>query len=68
MSKLNDKAIFNKAFNIEFKGYAMKEVDAFLDEIILDYQFFQLEASKYQENLHKLQQQNASLQAKVIEL
>jgi cell division initiation protein len=68
MSKLNDKAIYSKEFNVEFKGYSMKEVDAFLDEIILDYQNFHLESSKYQDNLQKLQQQNASLQAKIIEL
>ncbi len=68
MAKLNDKVIFGKEFNVEFKGYSMKEVDSFLDEIILDYQDFHLELSKNQDAQQKLQQQNASLQAKVLEL
>lgn len=68
MSKNTDKTIFEKEFNVEFKGYSMIEVDAFLDEVILDYQNFQLELSKANETIGKLQQQIASHQAKILEL
>lgn len=65
--KLSDQAIYNKEFNIEFKGYSMLEVDAFLDEVILDYQNFQLQFEKAAELIQQLQRTNASLQAKLIE-
>jgi DivIVA domain-containing protein len=68
MSKNSDKTIFEKEFNVEFKGYSMIEVDAFLDEIILDFQSFQLELNKANETIAKLQQQNVSYQAKILEL
>ena len=68
MTKLNDKIIFEKEFNVEFKGYSMIEVDALLDQVILDYQNFELELSKNQDTIQKLQQQIASYQAKVLEL
>lgn len=67
MAKLTDQIIFNKSFNVEFKGYSTLEVDTFLDQVILDYQYFQFEIKKMQESLQTLQQQNASLQARLIE-
>ena len=67
MAKLTDQIIFNKSFNVEFKGYSTLEVDTFLDQVILDYQYFQFEIKKMQESLHSLQQQNAVLQARLIE-
>lgn len=67
MSKLNEQAIYNKEFNVEFKGYSMIEVDAYLDQIILDYQYFNFELQKSKEIIQSLQQQNAILQSKVIE-
>lgn len=67
MSKLNEQAIYNKEFNVEFKGYSMVEVDAYLDQVILDYQYFNFELQKSKEIIQSLQQQNALLQAKLIE-
>ena len=67
MAKLTDQIIFNKSFNVEFKGYSTLEVDTFLDQVILDYQYFQFEMKKMQESLQSLQQQNAVLQARLIE-
>lgn len=67
MAKLTDHTILNKSFNVEFKGYSTLEVDTFLDQVILDYQYFQFEMKKMQENLQALQQQNAVLQARLIE-
>ncbi|MHB8097589.1 MAG: DivIVA domain-containing protein [Erysipelotrichaceae bacterium] len=67
MSKLNEQAIYNKEFNVEFKGYSTLEVDTFLDQIILDYQYFNFELQKAKEIIQQLQQQNALLQSKLIE-
>lgn len=67
MSKLNEQAIYNKEFNVEFKGYSTLEVDTFLDQVILDYQYFNFELQKAKEIIQQLQQQNAVLQSKLIE-
>jgi len=67
MSKLNEQAIFSKEFNVEFKGYSTLEVDTFLDQVILDYQYFNFELQKAKEIIQQLQQQNALLQSKLIE-
>jgi len=67
MSKLNEQTILNKEFNVEFKGYSMLEVDSFLDQVILDYQYFSFELQKSKEIILTLQQQNALLQSKLIE-
>lgn len=67
MPKLNEQAIFNKEFNVEFKGYSTLEVDTFLDQVIQDYQFFSFELQKAKEIIQQLQQQNAILQSKLIE-
>lgn len=37
---LTPEAILNKEFRIDTRGYRLKEVDQFLDEIIADYQAF----------------------------
>ena len=38
---LNIEKILNKQFKIDLKGYKMREVDAFLDAVIEDYNKFQ---------------------------
>ena len=37
---LTPEEILNKEFRIDTRGYRLKEVDQFLDEIIADYQTF----------------------------
>ena len=37
---LTPQEIFNKKFKIDMRGYSLKEVDQFLDEIIGDYEQF----------------------------
>lgn len=37
---LSAEAVYNKDFKVDTKGYRIKEVDAFLDEIIKDYEKF----------------------------
>ena len=38
--QLNAKAILDKQFNVDLKGYAPREVDEFLDKVIADYQTY----------------------------
>ena len=38
--KLTPEEILNKEFRIDTRGYRLKEVDQFLDEIIADYQTY----------------------------
>ena len=66
--KHSAKSIYDHSFNVEFKGYSMVEVDAFLDQIILDYQRFESESTKSMLTIQELQKTNANLQAKIIEL
>lgn len=66
--KHSSKGIYEKSFNIEFKGYSMLEVDQFLDEIIIDYTFFESQLEKANEMIQDLQQKNAQLQAMMIEV
>jgi len=68
LSKLSVENIYNKEFNIEFKGYSVVEVDAYLDEIIKDYQNFYDQLDKAYQTIKDLQHQNAILQAKAIDL
>ncbi|AMC93215.1 cell division protein [Erysipelothrix larvae] len=39
--KLTVDMILNKEFHIDFKGYNAQEVDAFLDDVMKDYEAFQ---------------------------
>jgi len=58
---LSTKDILNKQFNRSFRGFDIEEVDAFLDQIIRDYDAFQKEISY-------LQSENERLLNKVDEL
>ena len=59
--QLSTKDILNKQFNRSFRGFDIEEVDAFLDQIIRDYDAFQKEISY-------LQSENERLLNKVDEL
>ena len=58
---LSTKDILNKQFKRSFRGFDIEEVDAFLDQIIRDYDTFQKEISY-------LQSENERLLNKVDEL
>ena len=45
---LTPQDILNKEFKIDIKGYSPKEVDAFLDEIIGDYETFNSIVAQYE--------------------
>ena len=60
--------IYDKDFTLEFKGYSPVEVDAFLDQIIQDYQTFEETVEKSQERILQLEKANAALKATIVEL
>ena len=69
---LTSKDILEKDFKIDTRGFRIKEVDAFLDEIIEDYEHFdkvikeyEEEKSKMQEEISKLEQENRNLKASI---
>jgi cell division initiation protein len=49
--------IHNKLFERGFRGYKMEEVDAFLDEIIRDYESFLRENKELKETLARMQEE-----------
>ena len=59
--KLTAQEILDKEFPIDFKGYCAKEVDAFLDAVLDDYQ-------SYDENIEALEKKIAELEKQVSEL
>ncbi|MBP3890728.1 MAG: DivIVA domain-containing protein [Solobacterium sp.] len=65
---LDLQTIYDKEFNVDFKGYNPSEVDAFLDLIIQDYQTYQDITSELNQKIAELERTNASLRAKLIEV
>ena len=51
---LSTKDILNKQFKRSFRGFDIEEVDAFLDQIIRDYDTFQKEISYLQSENERL--------------
>lgn len=60
--------VFEKQFNIDFKGYSSTEVDEFLDLVIADYQEYEKMIHSLGERLQEYEKQVTSLKAKVVEL
>ena len=50
---LNSSIILNKKFDVELSGYNAKEVDQYLDKIILDYKSFEEEIETLQDKLEE---------------
>ena len=65
---LNPEEILNKEFNVDFKGYASSEVDAFLDEVLDDYQTMEENVQELLDLITKLQNDIKELNKKNIEL
>ena len=65
---LTPEEILNKEFNVDFKGYSPNEVDAFLDNVLEDYQIMEDNVQKLLDEISKLKDQVKSLTAKNIEL
>ena len=70
MEKLNltPEEILNKEFNVDFKGYTPSEVDAFLDDVLEDYQTMEENVQQLLETIDSLQEEIKKLTAKNIEL
>jgi len=70
MEKLNltPEDILNKEFNVDFKGYTPMEVDAFLDQVLEDYQTMEDNIQQLLETVDSLQEEVKKLTAKNIEL
>jgi DivIVA domain-containing protein len=69
---LTAKDILEKDFKVDTRGFRIKEVDAFLDEIIDDYERFdklkkeyEEEKERMQEEILKLEQENRNLKASI---
>ncbi|MBR3252053.1 MAG: DivIVA domain-containing protein [Erysipelotrichaceae bacterium] len=70
MEKLNltPEAILNKEFETDFKGYNAEQVDAFLDEVLEDYQKMEDNVQELLDAVSSLQDQVKDLKAKNLEL
>lgn len=65
---LSVEDVYNKQFNVDFKGYASTEVDEFLDLVISDYQEYEALIKNLGEKLQEYENQISSLKNKVLEL
>ena len=70
MEKLNltPEEILEKSFNVDFKGYSATEVDAFLDQVLEDYQIMEDNVQELLDLITSLQSEIKSLNAKNSEL
>ena len=62
------KAILDKEFHVDFKGYSASEVDALLDLVIEDYQVYDQMIAQMSEQALIQERTIASLKAKILEL
>lgn len=67
---LTAQEIYEKEFHVDLKGYALAEVDEFLDMVIEDYQKYDEKVeelgaavTRYEEKIKELQQQLFALQS-----
>ena len=70
MEKLNltPETILNKEFETDFKGYNAEQVDAFLDEVLEDYQKMEENVQELLDAVSSLQDQVKDLKSKNLEL
>ncbi|WP_342275642.1 DivIVA domain-containing protein [Spiroplasma endosymbiont of Cantharis lateralis] len=54
--KLTKQEIIDKDFEVEYKGYKVEEVDAFLDMIAEDYKFFEEKNIKKEKEIATLKE------------
>lgn len=57
-NQLNGKDILEKNFKTAMRGYNQEEVDEFLDVIIQDYEYFQEEITRLQQENDRLRKQS----------
>ena len=66
--KLNVQDVLDKQFNVDLKGYSSREVDEFLDLVIMDYQEYDRIIAELSNHLREYESMISSLKNKVIEL
>lgn len=66
--QLNARQILDKEFHVDLKGYAPKEVDAFLDLVIADYQTYEETVQELGERLRGYENQIEQLKERIAEL
>lgn len=62
--RLTAQEIVDKDFKKSMRGYNEEEVDAFLDEIIQDYEFFTKEIDKLKQEVERLKRAGGSAQTR----
>lgn len=65
---LNPEEILNKSFQTAFKGYDPDEVDAYLDQILEDYQIMEDNVQELLDMIKKLQDQVKTLNQEKVKL
>ena len=65
---LSSDDIVNKDFSLQYKGYVPQEVDAFLDEVIKNYEVIEEIRDYYETQNKALQKTNSILRAKIDDL
>ena len=66
--KLTPKDILQKEFKIDTRGFCLKEVDAYLDVIIRDYQTYDKIVSELEEENQKMSDEILSLKQEIRDL
>jgi len=65
---LSSDDILNKEFSLQYKGYVPQEVDAFLDDVVKNYEIIEEIRDYYETQNKALQKTNSILRAKIDEL
>ena len=66
--KLSVEDVYEKQFNIDFKGYCAKEVDEFLDLVIADYQEYDRNIENLGQTIQEYEKSNNELKKRIQEL
>ena len=65
---LSSDEIINKEFSLQYKGYVPQEVDAFLDEVVKNYEIIEEIRDYYETQNKALQKTNSILRSKIDDL
>ena len=65
---LTSDEIVNKEFSLQYKGYVPQEVDAFLDQVLKNYEIIEEIRDYYETQNKALQKTNSVLRAKIDDL
>lgn len=66
--KLTPKDILQKEFKIDTRGFCLKEVDAYLDDIIRDYQAYDKIVSELEDENEKMRDEILNLKQEIRDL